>query len=302
MTGGNATQNSYLDIEKSNYTIRLIKDLDFEEQRVINFDILCHENSSMSLETKFDLTVIDMNEAPRGGCERPVNVSQEQSLGTIIGNLGVSDPDNANTKDTCEPKQRLSYTIISQPQQLPFQILDGYVVKTGQVEENTNYTITVLVHDDGVILARNLSKIHVKNKTTVFNCTIISRPVIGSQMTLSSNQIKEGSPNASVIGYLGMAAGEEDMKYELTKDQCNSYPFVIEGNKLMLMLSSYTGPTSDEEYTAPDYAMVMVKASDENKMFVTRFVIFINGKNYLEKIFCFGEGSSCLSYSPVKQG
>ena len=281
LIGENATQHSYLKIVNSNKTIRLIKELDFEKEQIINFDVLCQENgnSSMSLEVKFDLTVVDMNEPPRGGCERPLNVSQEQSLGTVIGSLDVSDPDNANTKDICEPKQRLSYTVISQPKNLPFQILDGYVVKTDQVEENTNYTISVLVQDDGLILARNSTKIHVKNKATVFNCTIISRPVFGPQVTLSSNQIKEGSPNASVIGYLGTGVQKEDMKYELMKDQCNSYPFVIEGNKLMLMLSSDPGPSTNGEYSAPDYAMVMVKAYDKNEVFLKRFVIFINGKN-----------------------
>ena len=300
LTGDNTKQNSYLKIVNSNKTLRLIRELDFEKEQIIDFDVLCQEdgNSSMSLETNFGLTVIDVNEAPRGGCERPMYVSQKQTLGTVVGSLGVSDPDNANKKDICEPKQRLSYSIISQPQKLPFQILDGYVVKTDQVEEeNTNYSIRVLVRDDGVILARNLTKIYVKNKTIVFNCTIISRPVIGSQVTLSSNQVKEGSPNGSVIGYLGMETGEEDMKYELMEDQCNSYPFVVEGNKLMLMLSSsYPGPRTYKEH-APDYVMVRVQSYGENDTSTghemhTRFVIFINGKNCILKTYRFRKGFS----------
>jgi hypothetical protein len=55
------------------------------------------------------------------------------------------------------------------------------------------------------------------------------------------------------------------------------------------MLSSYTGPTTDEEYIVPQYAMVMVKANGTNatsagQVMETRFAIFINGRKCLEII------------------
>lgn len=282
--------NSYLKIINSNKTLHLIKELNFEKEQMVTFEIICSErgNSSIYYKKQFDLIIVDLNEAPSRGCERTLYVSHEQSLGTVVGNLNVSDPDNTNTKDICNPKQRLTYTIISE-KNIPFQILDGYLVKTGRVESNATYIIGVSVQDDGIVLARNFTRLHVKRKTTSFNCTIIPRTLIGSQITLSSNQIKEGSPNASIIGYLGMGVEQHNVKYELIKDRCNSYPFVIEGNKLMLMLSSYTGPTTDEEYIVPQYAMVMVKANGTNatsagQVMETRFAIFINGRKCLEII------------------
>ncbi len=279
-------QNSSLKIINSNKTLRLIRELNFEKEQMIMFEIMCREkgNSSMFFTKQFDLRVIDVNEAPDRGCERPLYASHVQSLGTVIAKLNASDPDNEKTKHICHPKQKLTYTISEE--HLPFQILDGYLVKTGDVESNATYTIGVSVKDDGVILARNLTRIHVTTKTTLFTCTIISRPLIGAYITLSSNQIKEGSPNASIIGHLGMEREQHNMKYELIKDQCNSYPFVIEDNKLMLMLSSYTGPRTDEDYTVPQYAIVMVKANGTDgassaHVMYTRFAIFINGKKCL---------------------
>ena len=246
------------------------------------FKMACTENNSISFTKQFDLTITDVNEAPNSGCENPLFVSHEQSFGTVIGSLNVTDPDNINTEDICRPKQRLTYTLISED--LPFKIIDGYLFKSGHIDSNTTYIIQVFVQDDGVILAKNFTKIKVKKKSNIFNCTVISRPLIGSQIMLSSNEMKEGSRNASVIGYLEMNVKEKhNMEYDLMKDQCNNYPFVIEGNKLMLMFSSQSEPRSYERYTFPQYILVKVRAKDTNgttsgHVTDTQFAISITGR------------------------
>ena len=280
-------QTSHLTIINSNKTLHLIKEFNFEEEQMVMFEIICREkgNSSMYFTKQFDLRIIDVNEAPSRGCETPLYTSNEQSLGTVISKVLASDPDNINSEDPCQPKQELTYKQTGSEENLPFKIIGGYLVKTGDVE-STKYTFEVSVQDDGVIFAKNFTKICVARKTTMFNCTIISRSMIGPQVTLSSNQIQEGSPNASTIGYLGTKAAEQqNMKYELMKDQCDNYPFVIEGNRLMLMLSSCTGPKTEEDYIVPRYAMVLVKttaAESPGHSNYTRFAIFIKGK----MLFC----------------
>ena len=275
-------EKNQLEIMNDNKTLRLIKELDFENERVKSFEIKCKDKKkdSMSFTKQFDLRIIDVNEAPSAGCENPLYISQQETLGTVLGNLNVTDPDNINSRDTCKPKQKLTYSVLSEGT-FPFKILDGFLVKTGQIEINKTYIFRVSVQDDGNLFPKNSG--HVRTKTTAFNCTVISRPVIGSQVTLSSNQIEEGSSNGSIIGYLGMEGKEEkkkyDMEYELMKDECNNYPFVIEGNKLMLMLSVYGGPRTDQDYTIPQHVMVMVRANDTSRhVTYTRFAIFIEGK------------------------
>ena len=279
-------ETSHLMIMNSNKTLHLIKAFNFEEKQTVAFEIMCQEtgNSSMYFTKQFDLRIVDVNEAPTKGCETPIYTTNEHSIGTVISKLLAYDPDNEDNEDPCQPKQKLTYTLTGTEENSPFKILGGYLVKTGPVEDK-KYIFGVSVQDDGVIFSENFARIHVSRKTTIFNCTIISSSLSGVQVTLSSNQIREGSPNASTIGYLGTKPEQDNMKYEMIKDQCNNYPFVIEGNKLMLMLSSYTGPITEEEYTAPQYAVVLVKASSDGSGLTnyTRFAIFISGKKCLEK-------------------
>ena len=266
----NQTEHSYLRI--INQTLRLVKELDFEKNPRTTFEISCREkgNTSMSFTKTFYLTVKDLNEAPSEGCQMPLYISHEQSIGTVLGNLNVTDPDNENDKDKCNPTQILTYEVISE-KKLPFQIFDGYLVKTGEVVVNTTYNFKVSVRDNGDI-----------QKTTVFNCTVISRKLVGPQITLSSNQIQEGFPNASVIGYLDVNnETQHKMRYEIMKECNDYYPFVIEDNRLMLILSSYPEPTTDDDYIIPQYTMVMVTANDANTtghQISTRFAIFIKGR------------------------
>lgn len=232
---------------------------------------------------QFELEIVDLNEEPSDGCQMPLYVSQNQSFGTVIGSLNTSDPDNANTKDACYPKQSLTYAIISK-HEIPFQILDGFMVKTGEVESGKIYTIEVSVEDDGLLFSRNFTKIQAKRKTTFFNCTIQSRPLSGPRITLSSNQIKTGSKNRSVIGYLGSNYGDK-MEYELIEDMCHNYPFVVDKNKLMLMFPSYSKENLDEELDVPRYAMIMIKArspafNSSSRETFKRFALFIEGRTY----------------------
>ena len=80
--------------------------------------------------------VSDVNEAPTKGCLNPFFASPEQSPGTILGYLNVTDPDNeiykVTDQDTCQQKQQLKYAIVSEKEDIvPFEVTDGYLVKTG---------------------------------------------------------------------------------------------------------------------------------------------------------------------------
>ncbi|XP_028410357.1 uncharacterized protein LOC114532970 [Dendronephthya gigantea] len=293
LTTDNKTEQQYLEI--LNKTLRLIKELDFEEKQTMMFTIVCTDNNNSTSFTKqFDLTVRDVNEAPNSGCENPLFVSPGTSFGTVIGSLNVTDPDNENTKDICRPKQRLTYTLISE--NIPFKIVDGYLFKSGHVDINTTYTIQIFIEDDGEILANDLTRIKGKKRSTIFNCTVISRPLIGPQIMLSSNEIQAGSRNATIIGYLEMHVKETHiMEYKLMKDECKSYPFVIEGNKLMLMLSE---TMSYERYIIPEYVLVMVRAKDSNSsgyVTDTQFAISIKDDVEEHKLICFSSDPVRLS-------
>ena len=63
-------------------------------------------------------------------------MSPQQSSGTILGYLNVTDPDNeifdTKSQENCEKKQQLRITIDSEHEDLlPFKVADGYLVKYG---------------------------------------------------------------------------------------------------------------------------------------------------------------------------
>ena len=63
-------------------------------------------------------------------------MSPNQTLGTVLGYLNVTDPDNemfnTKTEDTCQKKQQLRITIDSEHEDpLPFKVAEGYLVKSG---------------------------------------------------------------------------------------------------------------------------------------------------------------------------
>ena len=87
-------------------------------------------------KVSFFLPVLDVNEAPRKGCSYPLYASPQQSSGTVLGYLNVTDPDNeifdTKSQENCEKKQQLRITIDSEHEDLlPFKVADGYLVKYG---------------------------------------------------------------------------------------------------------------------------------------------------------------------------
>ena len=63
-------------------------------------------------------------------------MSPQQSSGTVLGYLNVTDPDNeifhTKSQQNYEKKQQLRITIDSEHEDLlPFKIADGYLVKYG---------------------------------------------------------------------------------------------------------------------------------------------------------------------------
>ena len=102
-------------------------------------NIVGKDYGSMCLQiakVSFFLPVLDVNEAPRKGCSYPLYVSPQQSSGTVLGYLNVTDPDNeifhTKSQQNYEKKQQLRITIDSEHEDLlPFKIADGYLVKYG---------------------------------------------------------------------------------------------------------------------------------------------------------------------------
>ena len=76
--------------------------LDYEGQNNFTVKIQSQDNGSPSLSIVqvFDISVLDMNEAPANISLAPANVTENSQSGTRIGLLSVSDPDNYGSRGT----------------------------------------------------------------------------------------------------------------------------------------------------------------------------------------------------------
>lgn len=106
-------------------------------------------------------------------------------------------------------------------------------------------------------------------------------------MTLSGNQIDERSENGTIIGYLNTTAptsinnsyyGNKKHEYQLVKERCNSYPFVVLDNELRLKFYDTRRARPNSQGEIPNYVIIQVKTNTNDR---TRFMILIKSKeNY----------------------
>ncbi|XP_046847457.1 fat-like cadherin-related tumor suppressor homolog [Xenia sp. Carnegie-2017] len=259
-----------LSIDSDNQTLRLKKKLNFEKNSFVLFEITCTNRDSMPYTKQFTLNVTDVNETPKSGCLKHIFVSNNHSNGSVLASLNVTDPDNEYPKDICKPKQRLTYREISESP-LPFDIIDGYLVKTGELEKNRTYVLWISVYDDGVLLNSSSSLIMSERKEIKFNCTITCQDASDEMITLSSNEIKEGALNFTTVGYLYMGHTHAlNTTFKLIKNKCDASPFYINTNQLRLRLPWKRKISFEDTQTVPKYFHIKIreKGSQREEMFI----------------------------------
>lgn len=76
--------------------------LDYEVQTVFTVKVQSNDSGtpSLGLVQDFQITVLDVNEAPANITLAPANITENSQSGTAIGQLSVSDPDNYGPRGT----------------------------------------------------------------------------------------------------------------------------------------------------------------------------------------------------------
>lgn len=104
-------------------------------------------------------------------------------------------------------------------------------------------------------------------------------------MTLSGNQIDERSENGTIIGYLNTTAptyinnsyyGNKKYEYQLVKERCNSYPFVVVDNELRLKFDDARRARPNSQGEIPNYVIIQVKSDTSGW---GRFMILVKSKD-----------------------
>ncbi|MGA9639148.1 cadherin domain-containing protein [Flavobacterium sp.] len=135
----------YFDIVGSQLVLK--KNIDFETQKIFQFDLISDDQRGGQVKEKMTIFVLDKNENPvitkkAGSNTIDFTFSELSNSVAVVGKIEATDVD-ANTT--------LSYEIISNPK-VPFTISnDGTISSDGTIdsENKTTYTFNVKVTDNG---------------------------------------------------------------------------------------------------------------------------------------------------------
>lgn len=158
---------------------------DFETQDSYSIRVQSIDQGGLSVEKVFTVNVTDLNEQPTQIALSQATVAEQQSTGTVIGQLTSLDPDSGDTH---------SYELVDDAQgrfQIvgdQLQVADGTLI---DFETATEYNLTVRSTDAGGL-----------SHTQDFTITVTDINEAPTEITLSPNAIPENSPANSLIGSL----------------------------------------------------------------------------------------------------
>lgn len=118
--------------------------VNYEAQSIVGITVQCDDPQGLFVRKDFNITVLDVNEAPTKLIVSNNKVKENQPLSTFVGNVTVIDPDN-------EKKRRQSFTFDFNPSSTPFAIRNNKLVTTAvfDFESKSSWSFTVRVSDDG---------------------------------------------------------------------------------------------------------------------------------------------------------
>lgn len=197
---------------------------DFETQDSYSIRVQSSDQGGLSVEKVFTVSITDINEQPTQIALSQATVAEQQSTGTVIGQLTSLDPDGGDTHtyDLVDDAQGRFQIVGDQ-----LQVADGTLI---DFETATEYNLTVRSTDAGGL-----------SHTQDFTITVTDINEAPTEITLSPNAILENSPDNSLIGSLTTDDPDQGdtHTYELvsgTGDTDNA-AFTLTGDQLFLQNS-----------------------------------------------------------------
>ncbi|MGR3278198.1 putative Ig domain-containing protein [Acaryochloris marina NIES-2412] len=158
---------------------------DFETQDSYSIRVQSIDQGGLSVEKVFTVSITDINEQPTQIALSQATVAEQQSTGTVIGQLTSLDPDGGDihTYELVDNAQGRFQIVGDQ-----LQVADGTLI---DFETATEYNLTVRSTDAGGL-----------SHTQAFTITVTDINEAPTEITLSPNAILENSPDNSLIGSL----------------------------------------------------------------------------------------------------
>ncbi|XP_067682653.1 protocadherin Fat 4-like [Haliotis asinina] len=264
--------------------------LDYETEKRLAITVKVEDKGGLALEQRFPVHVLDLNEQPRA-----LNISNSQveemvKAGTVVGQLTVSDPDNAGGRTV----QHFTYTLLDDDggrftlQGDTLKIADGGVMcqaKGGafclfDFESQASHNIAVDVTDDGEPKLTNTFKL------TLSVLDLNDPPV---DLLLDNVNIPEVMDVGSVIGTLSAVDQDRDQFLDFSIAGGDAAALVsVDGVKLVLNKS-----VDFEEKSS--YTLI-VKVNDNGKPPAE------TKKEFVLSVINVNEAPTQMSVEPIKGG
>ncbi|BDD05377.1 cadherin domain-containing protein [Aureibacter tunicatorum] len=196
IAGSGDTDNNLFKIDGNELKVKASNTIDFEQKDLLSIRLKTTDNNGASFEKVFSITVEDVDEnsnnAPTDIALSNNSILENQAIGTIVGSLTASDPDNGQTHtfslvagqgDT----DNVSFKIVGDKLQSD-EIFDFEAIKN-------QYSIRIEVNDGA---GGSFSKVFKINITDI----IQEQNTEPSDILLSNNSISENEPSGTTIGTL----------------------------------------------------------------------------------------------------
>jgi hypothetical protein len=194
----------------------------FEVDNSYNIRIRTTDSGGLFFDEDFTITVTNVNEPPSDITLSPTSVAEGQPIGTLVGTLGVTDPDSGNTHTfSFAPggPDNGSFTISAN--QLRTNAIFNF-------EADNSYSIRVRVTDNGGLF-----------REEDFTITITNVNEAPTDISLTSTNIAENRPINTVVGTFSTTdpdnpgAGQTHTYTLVSAPGCtDSAQFNINGNQL----------------------------------------------------------------------
>ncbi|XP_031570149.1 cadherin EGF LAG seven-pass G-type receptor 1-like isoform X2 [Actinia tenebrosa] len=230
--------------------------IDYETNEELSITVRCTDNGnpSMSIVRMFYITVKDINELPTSLALSNLTVPENSPIGTIVGTLSCTDPEQAY--------QSYTYSIMG-PDSTPF-IIGGpnhtSVIVNGSLdyERTPTLDLDVRVTDSGGLFKEENLKIKLIDMNDP--PTDISLPGIGGQLAF-----KENSGENVMISEIKLVDQDKDTPTCTLVNDASARVAILAGKHLVV------GPTmTDYESLADKKVQIKLNCSDGHNAFISR--------------------------------
>ncbi|ATL48364.1 hypothetical protein COR50_15005 [Chitinophaga caeni] len=213
----NQLDNQYFIIDGNQ--LKLNTDLDYEQKRTYQIVVRVTDQAGLFDEKTFNIQVMDLNESPGNLMLSNLQIDENESIGTLIGELSAHDPDDSDVLTYSLPAGELDnqYFLVNGTQLTLNTSID--------FEQQSSYQVKVRVTDQAGLFTEN-----------TFIITVNDVNEVPGSLTLSNHDVNENAATGTNIGTLTAADPDinDVLTFSLPPGELDNQYFLINGNQLQL--------------------------------------------------------------------